>query len=118
MTLRKRAKRVPSGELENKKKASEQQTAKQSPQDSTGAKMATLLPSSMTLRKRNTKSPIEPHKQKNVKPSEEVDQEESSSVAAVCLKTDQLASASFLRYEIVEKKGQRILVPVRYSIRN
>ena len=72
----------------------------------------------MTLRKRNTKSPMEPHKQKNVKPSEEDDQEESSSVAAVCLKTDQLTSASFLRYEIVEKKGQRILVPVRYSIRN
>ena len=73
----------------------------------------------MTLRKRNTKSStVEPNKQKNVKPSEESDEEASSSVAAVCLKTDQLTSASFLRYEIVEKKGQRILVPVRYSIRN
>ena len=30
----------------------------------------------------------------------------------------QVKSASFVRYEIIEKKGQRILVPVRYSIRN
>lgn len=29
-----------------------------------------------------------------------------------------MKSASFVRYEIIEKKGQRILVPVRYSIRN
>ena len=34
------------------------------------------------------------------------------------LRTDQPQSASFVRYEIVEKKGQKILVPVRYSIRN
>ena len=34
------------------------------------------------------------------------------------LGTNQPQSASFVRYEIVEKKGQKILVPVRYSIRN
>lgn len=26
--------------------------------------------------------------------------------------------ASFVRYEVIEKKGQKVLVPVRYSIRN
>ena len=34
------------------------------------------------------------------------------------LKTNQIKGASFVRYEIIEKKGQKILVPVRYSIRN
>jgi len=31
---------------------------------------------------------------------------------------DKLGGASYLKYEVVEKKGQKILVPVRYSIRN
>jgi len=32
--------------------------------------------------------------------------------------TGQVGGASFVRYEVIEKKGQKVLVPVRYSIRN
>jgi hypothetical protein len=30
----------------------------------------------------------------------------------------QFYGASYLRYEIIEKKGQKVLLPVRYSVRN
>lgn len=34
------------------------------------------------------------------------------------LSTEEVGGASYLRYEILEKNGQKVLVPVRYSIRN
>ena len=43
---------------------------------------------------------------------------EEAKMKQLGLGTNQPQSASFVRYEIVEKKGQKILVPVRYSIRN
>lgn len=32
--------------------------------------------------------------------------------------TGQVGGASYVRYEVIEKKGEKVLVPVRYSIRN
>ena len=34
------------------------------------------------------------------------------------IENEQEAGASYLRYEMIEKKGQKFLQPVRYSIRN
>ena len=31
---------------------------------------------------------------------------------------DEVGGASYFRYEMIEKKGEKILVPVRYSIRH
>ena len=67
-------------------------------------------PSSMTLRKRVKKNP-EPEVQV-IAPEEPVSKLQFS------LATNEVHSASYLRYEIIEKRGQKILVPVRYSIRN
>lgn len=68
-----------------------------------------MTPSSMTLRKRVKRNP-EPENQPE--PIKEEDQLTFNPQAS------ELQSASYVRFEIVEKRGQKILVPVRYSIRN
>jgi hypothetical protein len=51
------------------------------------------------------------------KKTEDHDQENQERVS-LGLVSEPVGGASYLRYEIVEKKGTKILVPVRYSIRN
>lgn len=86
-----------------------------------------LTPSTMTLRKRvkrdeNPSEPLAPANQQPLKsttpktlPEEKLDE---GSYKLEQLNTNEVKGASFVRYEIIEKKGQKILVPVRYSIRN
>ena len=45
-------------------------------------------------------------------------EEKNQERVSLGLNREEIGGASYLRYEIVEKKGQKILVPVRYSIRN
>lgn len=82
-----------------------------------------MTPSSMILRKRPRKNPeIENNKPATTSSPPEADDEvnsaETQKQAALSLPASHLESASYVRFEIVEKKGQKILVPVRYSIRN
>ena len=89
-------------------------------------KKALLAPSSMNLRKRvktNQESTIDAQFSNNTAAAQltsvpVITDTEEARMKHMGLSTDQPQSASFVRYEIVEKKGQKILVPVRYSIRN
>ena len=80
-------------------------------------KKALLAPSSMNLRKR-VKTNQESVVDNNIAAAQLISDTEEEKMKHMGLSTDQPQSASFVRYEIVEKKGQKILVPVRYSIRN
>jgi len=65
----------------------------------------------MTLRKRVKRTPT-------IEPAALKQEEEDKGEFELGLQTNAILGASFVRYEILEKKGQKILVPVRYSIRN
>ena len=71
----------------------------------------------MNLRKR-VKTNQESVVDNNIAAAQLISDTEEEKMKHMGLSTDQPQSASFVRYEIVEKKGQKILVPVRYSIRN
>ena len=71
----------------------------------------------MNLRKR-VKTNQESVVDNNIAAAQLISDTEEEKMKHMGLSADQPQSASFVRYEIVEKKGQKILVPVRYSIRN
>ena len=59
---------------------------------------------------------IKPAKPVKVDPVVEVEEQEEKLTFG--LPGEQIPGASCLKYEVLEKKGQKILVPVRYSVRN
>ena len=76
-----------------------------------------LAPSNMTLRKKaktDYKEMIRPGKVSKEDPEEE----EKEDKLTFAMPGEVVKGASYVRYEVLEKKGSKILVPVRYSIRN
>ena len=79
-----------------------------------------LEPSSMTLRKKARTNYADLFKlQKQPKP-EKVQEETNENFEKLRFGVpgDQIPGASYLKFEVHTKKGQKVLVPVRYSIRN
>ena len=77
-----------------------------------------LVPSNMTLRKKAKVDYAQMSKyvkQEKEAPAEEDEMDEKLTFG---MQGQQVAGASYLRYEVLEKKGQKVLVPIRYSIRN
>ena len=49
---------------------------------------------------------------------DEEEKDKSTERVSLGLTNEGIGGASYLRYEVLERKGQKILIPVRYSIRN
>jgi len=75
-----------------------------------------LAPSNMTLRKKaktDYKKMIGSGRVIKEDPAEEEKDE-----ITFAMPGEKVKGASYVRYEVLEKKGSKVLVPVRYSIRN